>query len=76
MRRSGHVECMGDRRGVYRDLVGRPEGERPLGRHRRGWEDNIKTDIPEVEWGGTDWIDLVQNSDRWQGSIKYGEFLD
>ena len=76
MRRSGHVECMGDRRGVYRDLVGRPEGERPLGRHRRGWEDNIKTDIPEVEWGGMDWIDLAQNSDRWQGSIKYGEFLD
>ena len=57
----------GGRRGVYRVLVGRPEGKEPLGRPRRGWEDNIKMDIPEVEWGGMDWIDLAQNKDRWQG---------
>jgi hypothetical protein len=58
---------MGDRRGAYRVLVGRPEGKRPLGRPRRRYEDNITMDIPEVEWGGMDWIDLAQNRDRWRG---------
>jgi hypothetical protein len=48
---------MGDRRGIYRVLVGRAEGKRPLGRPRRGWEDNIKMDIPKVEWG--EWIGLI-----------------
>jgi len=43
---------MGERRGVYRDLVGKPEGKRPLGRHRRRWENNIKTDLQEVRCGG------------------------
>jgi len=56
---------MGDRRGVYRVSVGKPEGKRPLGRHRRRWEDNIKTDIQEVGCGGMDWIELAQNRDRW-----------
>ena len=63
---AGHVARMGESRGVDRVLVGKPEGKRPLGRPRRGWED-IKMDIPEVEWGGMDWIDLAQNKDRWQG---------
>jgi len=50
---------MGEGRGVYRALVGKPEGKRPLGRHRRGWEDNIKRDFQEVGCGGMDWIELV-----------------
>jgi hypothetical protein len=48
MRRAGHVACMGEGRGVYRVLVGRPEGKRPLGRPRRRWEDNIKMDRMEI----------------------------
>jgi hypothetical protein len=55
---------MGERRGAYRTLVGKPEGRRPLGRPRRGWEDN-KMDLREVGWGGIDWIDLAQDRDRW-----------
>jgi len=55
---------MGERRGVYRVLVGKPEGKRPLGRPRRKWEDNIKIDLQEVGCGGMDWIDLAQNRDR------------
>jgi hypothetical protein len=47
---------MGEKRGVYRVLVGKPEGKRPLGRHRRRWEDNIKMDLQEVGCGGMDWI--------------------
>jgi len=46
----GNVERMGERGGVYRILVGKPEGKRPRGRPRRRWEDNIKTDLQEVEW--------------------------
>jgi len=58
---AGHVARWGERRGVYRVLVGRPEGKRPLGRPRRRWEDNIKMDIHEVRCGDMDWIDLVQD---------------
>jgi hypothetical protein len=59
----GHVTCMGERRGAYRVLVGKPEGERLLARPRRRWEDNIKMDLQEVGWG-MDRIDLAQNWDR------------
>jgi hypothetical protein len=52
MRWLGHVARMGKRRGAYRVLVGKPEGKRPLGRPRRGWEDNFKMDIQEVRWSG------------------------
>ena len=55
---------MGDRRGVYRVLVGKPEGKRPLGRPRRRWEDNIKMDLQEVGCGGMDWIELAQDRYR------------
>ena len=51
MRWAGHVASMGERRGVYRVLVGKPEGKRPLGRHRHKWEYNIKMDLQEVELG-------------------------
>jgi hypothetical protein len=57
---------MGERRGAYRALVGKPEGRRPLGRPRRKWEDNIKMDLREVGWGGMDWISLTQDRDRWR----------
>jgi len=54
MRLAGHVACMGERRGVYRVLVGIPEGKGPLGRPRHRWEDNIKRDLQEVGCGGMD----------------------
>ena len=52
---------MGEEMGVYRVLLGRPEGRRPLGRPRRRWVDNIKMDLQEVEYGYMDWIGLAQN---------------
>jgi hypothetical protein len=57
---------MGERRGVYRVSVGKPEGKRPHGRSRRRWDDNIKMDLREVECGGMDWIELIQDSDNWR----------
>jgi hypothetical protein len=55
---------MGERRGVYRVLVGKPEGKRLLGRPRHRWEDNIKMDLQEVGCGGMDWLELAQDRDR------------
>jgi hypothetical protein len=63
MRGEGHVARMGDKRNAYRTLVGKPEGKRPLGRHKRRWEDNNKMDLREIEWGGMDLIDLAQDRD-------------
>ena len=65
MRWAGHVAHMGEERGVYRVLVGKSEERRPLGRPRRRWEDNIKTDLQEVGCVYTDWIGLAQDRDRW-----------
>jgi hypothetical protein len=59
MRWAGHVARMGEGRGVYRFLVGRPEGKRPLGRRRRRWEDNIKMDLRELGIDGANWILLA-----------------
>jgi hypothetical protein len=56
---------MGERKCIYRVLVGKPEGKRQLARPRRRWEYNIKMDIQEVGWGGMDWIDLAQDRNRW-----------
>ena len=60
----------GERRGVYRVLVGKPEGKRPLGRPRRRWEDNIKMGLQEVGCGGMDWIELAQDRDRWRALVN------
>jgi len=70
MRWAGHVACMGERRGVYRVMVGKPEGKRPLGRPRRRWEDNIKMDLKEVGEGCGDWMELAQNRDRWRALVS------
>jgi len=70
MRRAGHVARMGEGRGVYRVLVGKPERKRPLGRPRRRWEDNIKMDLQEVGCGSMDWIELAQDRDRWQALVN------
>jgi len=61
---------MGERRGVYRVLVGKPEGKRPLERPRCRWEDNIKMDLQEVGCGSMDWIELAQNRDRWRALVS------
>jgi hypothetical protein len=60
---------MGEKRGAYRILVGRPEGRRPLERPRRRWEDNIKMYLQEVGWG-MDWIELAQDRDRWRALVN------
>ena len=64
MRLEVHVARMGDRRGVYRVLVGKPEGKSRLGRPRRRWEDNIKMDLQEVGTVCGDWMELAQDRDR------------
>ena len=61
---------MGERRGVYRVLVGKPEGTRPLGRPRRRWEDSIKMDLQEVGCGVMDWIELPQERDRGRALVN------
>ena len=66
MRWTGHVARKGQGRGVYRVLVGKPEGKRPLGRPRRRWEDNIKMDLQGVGGSCGDWMELAQDRDRWR----------
>ena len=69
MRWAVHVARM-ERGEVYRVLVGKPERKRPLGRHRRRWEDNIKMDLQEVGCGNMDWIELAQDRDRWRAFVN------
>jgi hypothetical protein len=61
---------MGEVRGPYNILVGRPEGIRPLGRPRRRWEDNIKMDLREIGFGDVDWIRWAQDKDRWRALVN------
>jgi hypothetical protein len=61
---------MGERRDVYRVLVGKPEGIRPLERPRYRWEDNIKMDLQEVGCSGVDWIELAEGRDRWWAFVN------
>ena len=70
MRWAGHVAPMGQGRGVYRVLVGKPEGKRPLRRPRRRWEDNIKMGLQEVVGGCGDWMELAQDRDRWRALLS------
>ena len=70
MRWAGHVARMGEERGVYRVLVRKPEGKRPLGRPRRRWVDSIWMDLQEVGCGYVDWIGLAQDRDRWRKLVS------
>jgi len=70
MRWAGHVARIGEERGVYRVLVGKPEGKRPLGRPRRRWVDNIRMNLQEVGCGYMDWIALAQDRDRWRTLVS------
>ena len=70
MRWAGQVACKGERRGVYSVLIGKPEGKRPLGRHRRRWENYIKMDLQEEGCGGMDCIELAQDRDRWRAVVN------
>jgi hypothetical protein len=66
----GYVAQLGEERGVYRILVGKPEGKRPLGRPRHRWEDNIKMNLQEVGYGDMNWIGLTQDRDRWRAIVN------
>jgi len=70
IRRVGHATRMGERRGVYRVLMGKPEGKTPLERSRHRWEYNIKMDLQEVGCEDTDWIEMVQDRDRWRALVN------
>jgi hypothetical protein len=70
MRWAGHVARMGEVRGAYNILVGKPEGRRQLGRPRRRWEDNKKMDLRGIGFGDVDWIHLAQERDRWRAVVN------
>jgi hypothetical protein len=70
MRWAGHVTRMGEETNLYRVLMGKPEGKRPLGRPRRMWEDGVRMDLREVGWGSVDWIQLAQDRDQWRALVN------
>jgi len=70
MRWAGRAARMSERRGLYRVLLGKPEGKRPLGIPRHRWEENIKVDLQEVGCGCVDWIELAQDRDKWRALIN------
>jgi len=75
MRWAEHVARMGERRGVYRLLVGKSEVKRPLGRPRRRWEDNFKVGLQELGCRVMDWIDLALDRDRWRAFVNAAKNL-
>jgi hypothetical protein len=70
MRWAGHVVRMGEGIGVYRVLVGRPEGKKPLGRPRHRWEDNIRLDLREIKIDGANWMQLAQDRVQWRAFVN------
>jgi hypothetical protein len=70
LRWARHVARIGEKRNVYKLLVGKLEGKRPLGRPRLTWLDNIRMDLVEVGWGDVDWIGLAQDRDRWRALVN------
>jgi hypothetical protein len=70
VRWAGHVARMGEGRGVYRVLVGKPEGKRPLGRPRHRREDNIELDLREIGIDGANWLRLAQDRDQWRAFVN------
>jgi hypothetical protein len=70
MRWASHVARMGEKRNAYGLLVGKPEGNRPLGRPRRRWVDNIRMDLVEVGWCDVNWIGLAQDRNRWRALVN------
>jgi hypothetical protein len=70
MRWAGHEASIGEVRGAYNILAGRPEGRRPLGRPRRRWEDNIKIDLREIGFWDMDWIHWAQDGDKWRALVN------
>jgi hypothetical protein len=70
MRWAGHVARMGEERKVYKVLVGKPEGKRPLGRPRRRWEGGVRMGLREIGLGGVDWIRLAHDRDRWPAVVN------
>jgi hypothetical protein len=61
---------MGEEKTVYKVLVGKPEGKRPLGRPRRRWQDGIRMDLREIGWGSVEWIQLAQDRDPWRALVN------
>jgi hypothetical protein len=61
---------MGEMATVYKSLVGKPEGKRPLGRPKRRWENNIEIDLRTIGWEGVDWINMAQDRDRWRALVN------
>jgi hypothetical protein len=61
---------MGEERNVYKVLMGKPEGKRPLRRPRRRWQNGIRMDLREIGWGRVDWIQLDQDRDRWRAVVS------
>jgi hypothetical protein len=70
MRLAGHAARVMEKRNAYRILPGKPERNRPLGRARRWWKDNIKMDHKETRWGGMNWTDVAQDRDKWRALVK------
>jgi hypothetical protein len=70
MRWAGHVARMGEGRNMYRVLVGKPEGKRPLEKPGRGWEDGIKMDLREIGWRGVELTHLAEDRDRWRTAVN------